>query len=157
MLNAIKPVAPGVQLTFPSLLGGSSFRVPQGTTQNRWQFSDALSLQRGAHQLKIGWQVQRVGAQFNLGVFRDGRIEFVEHFPAFDHNGDGKVNDDDLLFAVTLRSGKPNQALVIPDVNNVHVAGYVQNDWRVHPRLTLNLGVRYEIDTDVNNSVVSTT
>ena len=28
--------------------------------------------------------------QFNLGVFRDGRIEFVEDFPAFDRNGDGK-------------------------------------------------------------------
>ncbi len=67
--------------------------------------------------------MQRVGAQFDLGVFRDGRIEFVEDFPAFDRNGDGKVNDDDLLFAVTLRSGKPNQDLVIPDANNVHLAG----------------------------------
>jgi hypothetical protein len=149
--NAITPVAPGVQLTFPSLLGGSSFRVPQGTTQTRWQFADALSVQRGTHQFKVGGQVQRVGGQFDLGVFRDGRIEFVEDFPAFDRNGDGKVDDDDLLFAVTLRSGKPNQDLVIPDANNVHMAGYAQDDWRVGPRLTLNLGVRYEIDTDVNN------
>src|SRR6185436_6785628 len=82
--KAITPVAPGVQLTFPSLLDGSSFRVPQGTTQNRWQFSDGLSLQRGLHQLKVGGQLQRVGAQFNLGVFRAGRIEFVEDFPTFD-------------------------------------------------------------------------
>ena len=88
---------------------------------------------------------------FDLGVFRDGRIELVEDFPAFDRNGDGRVNDDDLLFAVTLRSGKPDQDLVIPDADNVHFAGYAQDDWRVHPRLTLNLGVRYEIDTDVNN------
>ena len=61
------------------------------------------------------------------------------------------MNDDDLLFSVTLRSGKPTQDLVIPDANNVHLAGYAQDDWRVHPRLSLNLGVRYEIDTDVNN------
>jgi len=40
---------------------------------------------------------------------------------------------------------------VIPDANNVHLAGYAQDDWRVGPRLTLNLGLRYEIDTDVNN------
>jgi Carboxypeptidase regulatory-like domain len=149
--NNISPVAPGVQLTFPSLLGGSSFRVPQGTTQTRWQFADALSLQRGAHQWKVGGQVQRVGAQFDLGVFRDGRIEFVEDFPAFDRNGDGNVNDDDLLFAVTLRSGKPNQSLVIRDANNVHLAGFVQDDWRADSHLSLNLGVRYEFDTDVNN------
>jgi hypothetical protein len=40
---------------------------------------------------------------------------------------------------------------VIADANNVHLAGYVQDDWRVHPQLSLNLGVRYEVDTDVNN------
>ncbi|MEO8256285.1 MAG: TonB-dependent receptor [Acidobacteriota bacterium] len=149
--NAITPVAPGVQLTFPSLLGGSSFRVPQGTTQKRWQVSDGLSVQRGTHQLKMGGQVQRVAGQFDLGVFRDGRIEYVEDFPSFDHNGDGRIDDDDLLFAVTLRSGRPDRDLVIPNANNLHLAGYAQDDWRIHPRLTLNFGVRYEIDTDVNN------
>jgi hypothetical protein len=149
--NRIVPVEPGVQLTFPSLQAGSSFRVPQGTTQQRWQLSDAFTLTRGTHQWKLGGQIQRVDSRFDLGVFRDGRIELVEDFPAFDRNGDGRVNDDDLLFAVTLRSGRPDRDLVIPDADNVHLAGYAQDDWRVHPRLTLNLGIRYEIDTDVNN------
>ncbi len=149
--NAITPVAPGVQLTYPSMLDGSSFRVPQGTTQSRWQFSDALSLSRGTHQWKFGGEVQRVSGDFQLGVFRDGRIEFVEDFPDFDRNGDGRVDDNDLLFAVTLRSGKPDRDLLIPDANNVHLVGFAQDDWRIHPQLSLNLGVRYEIDTDVNN------
>jgi hypothetical protein len=39
--NRIAPVEPGVQLTFPSIQAGSSFRVPQGTLQQRWQFADA--------------------------------------------------------------------------------------------------------------------
>ena len=149
--NQIVPVEPGVQLTFPSLQAGSSFRVPQGTTQKRWQISDAFTLVRGTHQWKFGGQIQRLDSQFDLGVFRDGRIELVEDFPAFDRNSDGRVNDDDLLFAVTLRSGRPDSDLVIPDADSVHLAGYAQDDWRVHPRLSLNLGVRYEIDTDVNN------
>ena len=149
--NAIAPVEPGVQFTFPSILAGSSFRVPQGTTQRRLQVSDAFTLVRGPHQWKLGGQLQRVDARFDLGVFRDGRIELVEDFPAFDRNGDGRVDDDDLLFAVTLRSGKPDQDLVIPDADSVHLAGFVQDDWRIHSRLSLNLGVRYEIDTDVNN------
>lgn len=149
--NHIAPVEPGVQLTFPSIQAGSSFRVPQGTTQRRWQFANSLALARGTHQWKFGGQLQRVDARFDLGVFRDGRIELVEDFPAFDRNGDGRVNDDDLLFAVTLRSGRPDRDLVIPDADNIHVAGFAQDDWRVHPRLSLNLGIRYEIDTDVNN------
>ena len=149
--NDIAPVEPGVQLTFPSLSGGSSFRIPQGTKQGRWQIADALSFVRGTHNWKFGGQVQRVDAHFDLGVFREGRIEFVEDFPAFDRNGDGQVTDDDLLFAVTLRSGRPDQDLVIPDADNVHLAGFVQDDWQVGPQLTLNLGLRYELDTDVNN------
>ena len=96
---------------------------------------------RGTHQWKFGGQIQRLDSQFDLGVFRDGRIELVEDFPAFDRNSDGRVDDDDLLFAVTLRSGRPDSDLVIPDADSVHLAGYVQDDWRVHPRLSLNLGV----------------
>ena len=149
--NRIVPVQPGVQLTFPSMTDGSSFRVPQATTQGRWQFADAFSLVRGTHQWKFGGQVQLVDAAFDLGVFRDGRIEFVQDFPAFDINGDGRVDDNDLLFAVTLRSGHPDSDLEIPDADNVHIAGYIQDDWQVHPQLTLNLGLRYEVDTDVNN------
>jgi hypothetical protein len=149
--NAIVPVAPGVQYTFPSMSDGSSFRVPQATKQGRWQISDIYSLARGAHNYKFGGQLQRVDARFDLGVFRDGRIELVEDFPAFDRNGDGRVTDDDLLFAVTLRSGRPDQDLVIPDADNVHIAAFVQDDWQVRPHLTLNVGLRYEVDTDVNN------
>lgn len=149
--NRIAPVEPGVQLTFPSIQAGSSFRVPQGTTQQRWQVSEAFSVTRGTHQWKFGGGLQRVDARFDLGVFRDGRVELVEDFAPFDRNNDGRVDDDDLLFAVTLRSGKPGSDLVIPDADSVHLAGYAQDDWRVHPRLSLNLGLRYEIDTDVNN------
>ena len=84
-------------------------------------------------------------------MFQQGRIELVEDFPTFDHTGDGRIDDNDLLFAVTLRSGKPTQSLELPDTNNTHLAGFVQDDWSVSNRLQLNLGLRYEIDTDVNN------
>jgi hypothetical protein len=149
--NEIKPVAGGPQLTFPSIQDGSSFRVPQGTTQKRLQVSDTVTFVRGRHSLRTGGEWQRVDSLFDLGVFREGRIELVEDFATFDHNGDGRVDDQDLLFAVTLRSGRPEQALVIPDADNNYVAAFVQDDWRVRPDLTLNVGLRYELDTDVKN------
>jgi len=86
-----------------------------------------------------------------LGVFREGRVELVQDFPAFDLNRDGRVDDNDLLFAVTLRSGKPDQDLILDDIASTYLAGFVQDDWRLTPRLTLNLGLRYEVDTDVKN------
>ena len=149
--NDIEPVTPGPQLTFPSIQDGASFRVPQGTKQRRLQFSDTFSMVRGNHTLNFGGEIQRVDADFDLRVFQTGRIEMIEDFPDFDRNGDGRVDDNDLLFAVTLRSGKPTEPLLIPNANSTYLAGFVQDDWRVHPQLTLNLGLRYELDTDVKN------
>ena len=111
--NAIEPVTPGRQLTFPSIQDGASFRVPQATTQRRLQLTDALSLVRGRHAFRLGAEVSRTKGDFFLGVFREGRVELVQDFPQFDLNRDGRVDDNDLLFAVTLRSGKPDQDLLL--------------------------------------------
>ena len=150
-LNRTEPVTVGPQLTFPSLQDGASFRVPQATKQRRLQLSDALSRASGNHNLTFGGEVQKVDADFNLGVFQQGRIELEEDFPAFDRNNDGRVDDNDLLISVTLRSAVPDRALVIPDADNNYFAFFAQDDWRVSPKLTLNLGIRYELDTDVKN------
>lgn len=149
--NDTLPVAPGPQLTFPSIQDGASFRVPQQTKQRRYQFGDTYSMVRGNHSLYVGGEIQRVESDLDLKVFQQGRIELIEDFPDFDRNGDGRVDDNDLLFAVTLRSGVPERSLVLPDTDNTYIAAFFQDDWRVHRQLTLNLGLRYEIDTDVKN------
>src|SRR6185295_19226059 len=77
--------------------------------------------------------------------------ELIEDFPDFDRTGDGRVDDNDLLFAVTLRSGFPDRSLLLPDANNTYLAGFIQDDWRISTHLTINLGLRYELDTDVKN------
>ena len=141
----------GRQLTFPSIQDGASFRVPQGTAQKRFQLTEAVTVVRGAHVFKVGAEVSRTKGDFFLGVFREGRVELVQDFPEFDLNRDGRVDDNDLLFAVTLRSGKPDQDLLLKDNSSTYLAGFIQDDWRLTPRLTLNLGLRYEIDTNVKN------
>ena len=150
-INSTRPIMAAPELDFPSLADGSSFRVPQQTRQKRWQWDDGVDWIHGKHNIRFGGQVQHIGADFNLGVFQSGAIIFVQDFANQDRNGDGAINDEDLLFAVTVRSGNPSAPLLIPNSNDNHLAGYVQDDWRLHPQLTLNLGLRYEIDTDVNN------
>ncbi|HEX6823838.1 MAG TPA: carboxypeptidase regulatory-like domain-containing protein [Candidatus Sulfotelmatobacter sp.] len=150
-VNATTPLNVSPELDFPSLADGSSYRVPQQTRQKRSQFADNLDWIRGRHNFHFGGEFQRIGADFNLGVFQSGAIEFVQNFADQDRNGDGIVDDKDLLFAVAIRSAIPQTALVIPDADNNYTVGYFQDDWRIHPQLTLNLGLRYEIDSDVNN------
>ncbi len=150
--NFIEPFSEGIQYTFPSILDGSSFRVPQGTKQNRLQFSNALTAVFGNHTLKFGGEFQKIDSSLFLGVFRQGRIEFVQDFADFDRNNDGQINDADLLFAVTLRSGLPDQDLILEDVDNNYFSLFVQDDWRVLKNLTFNIGLRYEVDTNVKNN-----
>jgi Carboxypeptidase regulatory-like domain len=144
-VDTIDQVTPGPQLTFPSIQDGASWRVPQQTRQKRLQFVDTLSLTRGSHAIKLGGEVHRIDAAYKLGVFRFGRIELEEDFAGADRNADGRVDDNDLLFFQTLRKTNENPILQ-PDTDNVHVAAFIQDDWRVTPRLTLNIGLRYQID-----------
>ena len=150
-INDTLPVTPGPQLTFPSIQDGASFRVPQQTKQRRFQFSDTYTLIRGNHTLNIGGEIQRVQSDLDLKVFQQGRIELIEDFPDFDRDLNGRVDDNDLLFAVTLRSGVPDRSLLLPDTNNTYIAAFIQDDWKIHPQFTLNVGLRYELDTDVKN------
>jgi hypothetical protein len=149
--NTTNPVTAAPQIDLPSLQEGASFRVPQQTRQNRLQFSDAVDWVRGKNNFKFGAEVQHVAADFYLGVFQQGRIEAVENFPDFDRNGDGVVNYNDLLFAVTLRSGYPDRPLVLPNDNNNYLAFFAQDDWHFGPRFTVNAGLRYELDTNAKD------
>ncbi len=150
-INDTLPVAPGPQLTFPSIQDGASFRVPQQTKQRRFQFSDTVTYVHGNHSFNVGGEIQRVQSDLDLKVFQQGRIEMIEDFPDFDRNLDGRVDDNDLLFAVTLRSGVPDRSLLLPNTDNTYIAAFFQDNWRINPHLTLNLGLRYELDTDVKN------
>jgi len=150
-INNTNPISTGPELDFPSIADGSSYRVPQQTRQKRSQWDDNVDWVHGKHNVSFGGEFQRIGADFNLGVFQSGAIEFVQDFANQDRNGDGVINDQDLLFAVAIRSAIPQTPLIIPNADNNHTAAYVQDDWRIHPQLTLNLGLRYEIDSDVND------
>jgi hypothetical protein len=150
-LNNTVPISSAPQVSYPDLDDGATYRDPQNTKQFRLQFDDTLSWNKSAHAFSIGWELQRLNDDENLGVFQQGNIQAVEDFPDFDRNGDGKVDDNDLLFAVALRSSTPTKALLLPNDDNYHSALFAQDDWKASKRLTLNLGLRWELDSNLNN------
>ena len=139
------------EIRFPSVQDGGNFRIPQQTPQTRLQFRDNLSWTRGAHAVKFGGEVQRIDAGALFDLFGSGTIETAEDFGTFDRNGDGQINDNDIVIADTIRSTAPVRPPTVEDLDNYYFAFYAQDDWKVRPNFTLNLGLRWEVDTNVKN------
>ena len=118
--------------------------IPKVQRDNTWNFSDGVSLMRGAHTLKFGFQ----GLHFQLNYLKDqyqrGQFMYTGAFTQ-DLNNPGATGDAlaDFLLGypqdTTRNVGQP-QAYLRQNV----LAGYLQDDWRVAPRLTLTAGLRYE-------------
>jgi hypothetical protein len=140
------------ELIFPDLADGENFNLPQATHLNRYQVGDALSWSLGKHTLQIGSDFQHYIASGEINVFGTGTVILTSDFGFADLNGDGQINDLDIPMAVGLKSSAPVVPVPIPTIFNSYVAGYVQDDWRVHPQLTLNLGLRWEYDTNLTGT-----
>lgn len=139
------------ELLFPELADGANFNLPQATYLDRVQLRDAYSWTLGKHALKLGGELQHYTAHGIINVFGTGTIILVSNFGSDigDLNGDGVVDDRDIPIAVALKSSAPVSPVPIPHLGNNYLAGYAQDDWRIRPNLTLNLGLRWEYDTDL--------
>jgi outer membrane receptor protein involved in Fe transport len=138
----------GLQLNFPGLQAGAPFRAPALPRHNRWQLTGNLVKIAGEHTFKFGTEIQRINAEYAFG-FGSGSIEFAENFASADRNGDGRIDDDDLLINLALRNVSPQERSA--RLWNTHFASFIRNDWRINRNLTLNLGVRWQFDTNEKN------
>jgi hypothetical protein len=127
---------------FPQELGGFNWPKVQGP-DTRIQLIDHVSYVVGKHAIKFGGEMHRDA--FSGGAFGGsrGRIKFVGG-AAFASGTSSGIED---FFA-----GAPTSAtLLIGDptrhIHNWGYAGFVQDDWRLSTRFTLNLGLRYELNT----------
>jgi len=128
---------------FPQELGGFNWPKVQGP-DTRFQFVDHVSYTRGKHAFKFGGEIHHDA--FNGGAYGGsrGRIKFVGG--AFDSGNSSGLED---FFAGLPTSGSQ---LVGDPTRHIHNWGYaffLQDDWRVTRNVTVNLGLRYEIDTVV--------
>ncbi|MGA7858418.1 MAG: carboxypeptidase regulatory-like domain-containing protein [Terracidiphilus sp.] len=119
---------------------------------NVFQYDDAVSWQKGRHNFKFGGEFR--AGQFNLGILTGsaGHFNFTTgptSTPADGNSGFGFASF--YLGAFTSVSGDQSD-IVIPQVNGFRVkyfAFYGSDDWKVNSKLTLNLGLRYDMPIPV--------
>jgi signal peptidase I len=121
------------QITRPSGNFGKAQNMPQGRDENRFQIVDNLSLTAGKHDFKFGVDISVIRAESFFPRNRDGNFIFATDAP---------FNPDDLSTYPTQYSVailEPNQPLP-----NDLISFFAQDQWRLQPNLTFNLGVRYD-------------
>ncbi len=116
---------------------GQNPNTPQQTQQRKWQFRDDFSWHAAGmgglgHDFKVGANFinePRLFITFNTGT---GGYAY-QHL---DNTLDGPISQ------VTLQGGSAEA-----NIPTKQFATYFQDDWRVTPKLTLNLGLRYDLNT----------
>ena len=136
------------ELIFPDLADGANFNLPQATRLDRISSATASPPLLGRHTLHAGAEFQHYRVSGQINVFGTGTTILVSDFGFADLNGDGVVNDLDIPVAVGIHSTAPVTPVPIPRIDNNYTGLYAQDDWRVSSRLTLNLGLRWEYDSD---------
>jgi hypothetical protein len=162
--SAARPISIVPRITFNDPNGGIpefGSRNPNSNITNTWSVPAYLTQIRGNHTLKYGgeyrrFQVNQSGGSFNFG---GGVFCFTNQFTARDpqtRSSGGAAFADLLIGAPTPNNGfaQCNGNGPVTQLENVspttfvwgYYAGYVQDDWKVNAKLTLNLGLRYDYE-----------
>ena len=120
--------------------GGYSFQLGLGWPKTVgpngvYQFTDSVSILRGKHALTFGGEVLVMQSTNNVTANTKGPLRFSNLTNFF--------------------AGNMNRALftagnLLRQLQNEAYAGFAQDDWRITPRLTINMGLRYELNTVFN-------
>lgn len=126
----------------PSVSSGKFPSFPQNFTEDRLQFLDTLSFavpnKGGDHYFKAGADVSFLGIEGMVPQTRDGLFVFQTDSPF------NAADPTTYPFLYQISVGDPSF-----DVPNNLYTFFVQDQWRVSRRLTLNLGLRYDFEDHV--------
>jgi hypothetical protein len=114
---------------------------PQGRARNTFQFGDTLSLIRGSHSFRFGFDIRRLQQNsisgFNL------RPTFIIPDAQLDSLFSDRIVGGRQNFFLT-RDSQPNGP-ILRGLRSTESGFFVQDNFRLAPRLTLDVGLRYEV------------
>ncbi|MBX7172256.1 MAG: TonB-dependent receptor [Pyrinomonadaceae bacterium] len=106
----------------------------QYRTGTVYQFLDSMSFRFGNHSLKAGTDIR-----LNRREAESKTQETISYIGLSDPSGLDLLGN----FAFTIsKNGNP-----LLSYANENFSFFIQDDWKAHPRLSLNLGLRYDVST----------
>lgn len=110
---------------------GPSTNFDQADVDNTFHSADTLSWTRGNHTLRFGFEQRR----YQINLFNNFAENGFLFFPSFQQFLLGDLSNGESFAG----SGQTHRAFRGNDLS-----GYVQDDWKINKRLTVNLGLRYD-------------
>ena len=128
---------------------GNYSGYPQIFHEEVYQYADLVTISHGKHEIKFGGNVQRnyENSEFNVGrpsyEFTDA-VAFAAGLPTVEIAGTnpGTVNP-----ATGISTGQAALSSNIRAWRNWEFGGFFNDSYKVTPRFTLNLGLRYDLYT----------
>jgi hypothetical protein len=138
-------------------LGDSSYN-PTTVVFNDFQEAAILSYSKGTHSIKAGASLMRRQLNQNAeGNYPVGVFDFGYEGAYLGALGLPNNPLADLLYGVGLQGQRQN--VLVPTYPRFwEFGGFVQDDWRLTSKITLNLGVRYDVftpETDAKNHLAN--
>jgi Carboxypeptidase regulatory-like domain/TonB-dependent Receptor Plug Domain/TonB dependent receptor len=140
----------------PPLLYSNTFTLgpsPYGPTKLHdvtFHWQDSVSWNKRHHDLKFGADIRRVRNNFNYDYFNNGSLDFANYSSPF--TGDGFAD-----FVGGFPDNYFQFSNAVYGIRTYSPHFYGQDSWKVHPRLTLDLGLRYEYNSpqvDPHNEII---
>jgi len=128
---------------------GASPSLPTEEYSNVWDLIVNMSVTKKGNAMKWGFEYRPIDFPFNQSTFPHGRWQFSR-----DYTGEGRVGGDGGDGVATLLLGSPLSA-GLSTTNTISsqretYSAYFQDDWKLSPKLTINIGVRYDLFSPIS-------
>ncbi len=129
-------------------LGHRDHRLNAGNT---YTLSSSVAQTRGAHTLKSGFEGRMYRSNTTELRAPSGEFRFNEAFTQGPDPLRASTTAGNSIASLLLGTGRTGDRLFTKykeeAAQSFYLAGYLQDDWRVTSKLTLNLGLRYDLET----------